>query len=215
MASRGVGYPRAVAPAHKLLGIATFAVYRTVRRIANKLFSVMMSGAFAEFGRRSSLGLPIRIEGAHRMAIGDDVGIQGGGWLHVLGDGDDVVLRIGDGCQIGANSTVSAVRDVRLGERVLTARHIYISDHSHRFTDPTVAIMDQGVDNIEPVEIGDGVWLGEGVVVCPGVRIGAGAVIGANSVVKTDIPAGAVAVGAPARVVRIRLGFADQAVPAA
>ena len=62
--------------------------------------------------------------------------------------------------------------------------------------------MDQGVDKIAPIVIGDGAWLGENVVVCPGVHIGRGAVVGANSVVVRDVPARAVAVGAPAVVVR-------------
>ena len=53
-----------------------------------------------------------------------------------------------------------------------------------------------------PITIGDNVWLGGGVIVCPGVTIGADSVIGAGSVVTRDIPAGVVAVGSPARVVR-------------
>jgi maltose O-acetyltransferase len=53
-----------------------------------------------------------------------------------------------------------------------------------------------------PIAIGDNVWLGGGVVVCPGVTIGADTVVGAGSVVLEDIPAGVLAVGVPARVVR-------------
>ena len=54
----------------------------------------------------------------------------------------------------------------------------------------------------EPIVIGDNVWLGGGVIVCPGVTIGANTVVGAGSVVVRDLPAGVVAVGSPARVVR-------------
>lgn len=53
-----------------------------------------------------------------------------------------------------------------------------------------------------PIVIEDNVWLGGGVVVCPGVRIGADTVVGAGAVVTRDLPAGVVAVGNPARVVR-------------
>ncbi|MGY1779739.1 sugar O-acetyltransferase [Geodermatophilus sp. SYSU D01036] len=54
----------------------------------------------------------------------------------------------------------------------------------------------------EPITVGDNVWLGGGVVVLPGVTIGADTVVGAGSVVTRDLPAGVVAVGNPARVVR-------------
>ncbi len=54
----------------------------------------------------------------------------------------------------------------------------------------------------EPIAIGDNVWLGGGVIVCPGVSIGADTVVGAGAVVTRDLPAGVLAVGTPARVVR-------------
>jgi maltose O-acetyltransferase len=46
------------------------------------------------------------------------------------------------------------------------------------------------------------VWLGGGVIVCPGVSIGDDTVVGAGSVVTRDLPAGVLAVGNPARVIR-------------
>ena len=96
---------------------------------------------------------------------------------------------------------------------MLLARGVYISDHSHRYDDTSRPILEQGIERIEPVEIGDGAWLGENVVICPGVRVGRGAVVGANAVVTEDVPDFSLAVGAPARVVR-RFGTAPVAVEA-
>jgi maltose O-acetyltransferase len=58
------------------------------------------------------------------------------------------------------------------------------------------------------------VWLGGGVAVCPGVTIGADTVVGAGAVVTRDLPAGVVAVGNPARVVRSVADPAPGAAPA-
>lgn len=53
-----------------------------------------------------------------------------------------------------------------------------------------------------PIRIGDNVWIGGGAIVLPGVTVGENTVIGAGAVVTRDLPANAVAVGNPARVVR-------------
>ncbi len=58
-------------------------------------------------------------------------------------------------------------------------------------------------ESAQPITIGDNVWLGGGVIVLPGVTIGADTVVGAGSVVTKDLPAGVLAVGNPARVVRM------------
>lgn len=55
-----------------------------------------------------------------------------------------------------------------------------------------------------PVVIGNGVWVGDSVVILPGVTIGDGAVVGAGSIVTKSIPAYAIAVGNPAKVIKYR-----------
>ena len=111
-------------------------------------------------------------------------------------------LEIGSGTSMAGACVISVVCSIVIEEDVLMARNVYISDHIHRYSDRNRPIVLQGVDKIRPVRIRRGAWLGQNVVVCPGVTIGENAVIGANSVVNSDIPAFAVAVGAPARVVK-------------
>mgnify|MGYP000091352893 CR=1 FL=1 len=72
------------------------------------------------------------------------------------------------------------------------------------FENPEKLIRRQGALPVNPVEIGDDVWIGTRVIVLPGVKLGAGCVIGAGSVVTRDIPPLAVAAGNPARVIRQR-----------
>jgi hypothetical protein len=56
--------------------------------------------------------------------------------------------------------------------------------------------------SIQPVEIGNDVWLPWHVFVLPGAKIGSGATVGAFSLVAGEVPANSLAVGVPARVVK-------------
>ncbi|MGP3973901.1 sugar O-acetyltransferase [Streptomyces sp. 8N114] len=84
-------------------------------------------------------------------------------------------------------------RDVQIGPNVQLLTPTHEMDAERRR-----AGWEKGV----PITIGDNVWLGGGVIVCPGVTIGPDTVVGAGTVVTKDLPAGVLAVGNPARVVR-------------
>jgi acetyltransferase-like isoleucine patch superfamily enzyme len=184
-------------------GSLALKTYRLGARLRDKTFSVAVSGAFAEFGRRSVIQLPARLTGERRIAIGSDVFVGSGSWLQVIdASSNELALVIGDGTSIAGGCVLSAARSVRLGKRVLVARNVYIADHMHSYADRGRAVLDQGITRIGAVEIGDGAWLGQNVVIGPGVRVGRGAVVGANSVVLSDVPDLGVAVGAPARIVK-------------
>lgn len=189
----------------RVLGRCCLSAYRSLARLGCKCFSLLISGAFARFGSRTVVMYPLRVSGESRIEIGDDVFIGPGSWLQALPDGENksVAVFICSGTSIAGGCVISAVRQVRLEDGVLLARNVYISDHIHKYTDTDTAIKDQGLDKIAAVVIGSGAWLGQNVVVCPGVVIGKGAVIGANSVVTQSVPDFCIAVGAPARVVKM------------
>ena len=190
--------------ARRLLGAAALRLYRWMKRGRDKTFSVAWAGAFAGFGRNSVIQLPVRIRGERRIVVGSGVFIGAGSWLQIEGDVEgDVALVIGDGSSIVGDCTISASSLVSVGRRVLIARNVYIADHMHAFDHPDRPVLEQGIEREAAVEIGDGSWLGQNVVIGPGVRVGRGAIVGANSVVLSDVPDRAVAVGAPARVVRL------------
>jgi acetyltransferase-like isoleucine patch superfamily enzyme len=187
----------------RLLGGAAVGFYQLFARSRDKAFSFMWAGAFASYGRRSVIQLPVRLRGVARIAVGNEVFIGSGSWLNVEGEADgDVALSIGSGTSMVGGSVISAARPVRIGRRVLMARNVYISDHMHAFEDLSKAVLEQGIARTAPVEIGDGAWLGQNVVVGPGVRVGRGAVVGANSVVLADVADYTVVAGAPARLIR-------------
>ena len=130
-----------------------------------------------------------------------------GRWVHF---GVDCALRchegtltLGDKSVLARDISINCYLDVEVGDSVLIADSVYISDFDHKFADLDVPIKDQGIAKSR-VRIGRDVWIGTKVTVSSGVTIGEGAVIGANAVVTRDIPAYSVAVGVPARVVKDR-----------
>lgn len=112
-------------------------------------------------------------------------------------------LRIGDRTTINRGSVLNCEGRISIGADVLIGPNVTLYSQNHRYDRTDVPINQQGYER-KPVRIGDGAWLAAGVTVLPGVTIGEGAVIGAASVVTRDVPAGALAVGSPAVVRRMR-----------
>jgi acetyltransferase-like isoleucine patch superfamily enzyme len=112
-------------------------------------------------------------------------------------------IIIGDGTVILPYVHIGAARFISIGDNVLMASRVFITDHDHSYDNSEIHVGLQPL-TVSPVTIGDFVWLGENVVVCKGVTIGRNAIVGANSVVTTNIPPFATAVGAPARSIKIR-----------
>jgi acetyltransferase-like isoleucine patch superfamily enzyme len=181
--------------------IKAIDVYTLLRNSRNRVFSLAVARSFDSFGKGSHLALPIQVEGAERIAIGSEVFIGPGSWL-VAGE-PEARLEIGDGTAVSGYCVLSAVVHVRVGRNVLFGRNVHVADHRHGVQLPCVPVRQQPLEDRRPVSIEDGSWLGQNVVVLPGVTVGAGAVVGANSVLREDIPPHAVAVGAPARVIRM------------
>jgi len=153
---------------------------------------------------------PFAIRGMRWIRIG--AGFTTGPGLRLealpLNPADGPVLVIGNGVQLNDQVHIAAVRSVTLGNRVLIASKVFISDHNHGNYkgaaphDSPLTPPAQRTLHAAPVIIEDDVWIGEFVAVLPGVRIGRGAIIGAMSTVTRNVPAYTIAVGSPARVIR-------------
>jgi acetyltransferase-like isoleucine patch superfamily enzyme len=121
----------------------------------------------------------------------------------------DLSLTVSGRLQVGARFYANrwfnlvAHADVLLGDDVLVGERVSIHDEDHTF-EPVGA--SRASFTTAPIVIGDRVFLGAGTVVLKGVTIGADTVVGAGSVVSRDLPAGVLAAGAPARVVRSLAG---------
>ena len=118
-------------------------------------------------------------------------------------------LFFGHDVQLNDYVHIVSMENITIGDNVLIASHVFISDNSHgsykgddKDSSPDIPPTERKYSTA-PVKIGDNCWIGEGVIIMPGVEIGYGCIIGAHSVVNSNIPDRTIAVGAPARVVKI------------
>lgn len=152
----------------------------------------------AQLGDRCDLGpgVRLRIGATASVVVGDRCVIDEGTVIECRGR-----LSVGERTVVGHHCTFAVAEEVSIGSDCLIAELVSIRDHDHAFEQTDIPVLDQG-QRVAPVRIGRNVWLGAKVTVTRGVTIGDDTVVGANSVVTRDLPAGVVAVGAPARVVR-------------
>ena len=108
-------------------------------------------------------------------------------------------VSIGDGTFLNYDCVMLDIAPIALGSTCWLATQVQLLAATHPI-DPIPRR--DGWEYGAPITIADNVWLGGGVIVCPGVSIGEHTVVGAGGVVTRDLPAGVVAYGNPARVVR-------------
>ena len=108
-------------------------------------------------------------------------------------------LRIGARTFANYGLVALDVADITIGDDVQIGTNVQLITPTHP-VDPS--LRRQKWEAAKPIAIGDNVWLGSGAIVLPGVTIGENTVVGAGAVVTRDLPAGVVAVGNPARVIR-------------
>ncbi|AKO21680.1 sugar O-acetyltransferase [Xanthomonas oryzae] len=106
-------------------------------------------------------------------------------------------IRLGAGVFLNFNCVILDICEVHIGDgtQVGPAVQFYATDHPR-----DAAGRARGVDFGRPIRVGRNGWIGGGAIILPGVTIGDDALFGAGAVATRDVPAGATAVGNPARV---------------
>ena len=108
-------------------------------------------------------------------------------------------IRVGKRFFANFGLTVLDEAPVTIGDDCFIGPHVQIYTACHS-TNPAERATRQ--EWAEAVTIGNNVWIGGNVTILPGVTIGDNCTIGAGAVVTHDIPAGSIAAGNPARVIR-------------
>lgn len=193
---------------------------QTIRRVVDLYSSYGMGGLarlsldilwtkFSLTGARI-LRRPFYLRGKRWITVGK--GFTAGPGLRIealpIGLSSAAIIVIGEGVQVNDYVHIAGVRSLTIGNRVLIASKVFISDHGHgcyktgnEGDSPLVPPSARQI-SCAPVVIEDDVWIGEFVSVLPGVTIGKGSVIGTMSTVTRNIPPFCIAVGSPARVIK-------------
>ena len=114
-------------------------------------------------------------------------------------------IALGHQVQVGARCSLWAGRTsswIRVGDRTTFGPDCFLTAADYGLA-PDIRITDQTMTERD-IMIGADCWIGTKAVITAGVTLGDGCAIGAGSVVTRDVPAGAIAAGVPARVIRMR-----------
>jgi acetyltransferase-like isoleucine patch superfamily enzyme len=142
-----------------------------------------------------------------QIEIGKEGKLRLGRWSW-LGHGCKIRVHEGE-VSIGAKSvlgqecTISAFQHVSIGRECIVADRVMLIDFDHGVVEVERPIRLQGIYKRD-VNVGHNCWIGYGVCILRGARVGDNCVLGTSAVVTKDVPANAVAVGVPARVIRMR-----------
>jgi phosphonate metabolism protein (transferase hexapeptide repeat family) len=111
-----------------------------------------------------------------------------------------------------AYATIGKFANIAAHVRIYASRHPMQLASLHHFTYRSSWYFDDLEDNPDffawragmGIAIGHDTWLGHGSVIMPGVSVGNGSIIGSNAVVTRDVPPFSIAVGVPAKVIKLR-----------
>ena len=187
------------------------------------LRALLYPSLFKSCGRRPALGRGVVLRVPNQIALGNGVVVDDYATLDVRGSdasveimdrvsigrfstvaakGGHVILR--SGCNVGSYCRIATNSRVDIGESVLLGAYCYVGPGNHQTTEEGGSLISAPMEIRGGVSIGEHSWLGTRVTVLDGVRIGKHAIIGAHALVTQDVPDWGVAVGTPARVVKIR-----------
>ncbi|MGX9844157.1 DapH/DapD/GlmU-related protein [Streptococcus iniae] len=167
-------------------------------------YSFMLTKIF--FKKARLIRRPFYLRGAKSFSYDSGLTLGHACRIDLKGDSKKRLI-IGKDCEIGDYVHLVAHENVTIGDNVLIASKVFISDTSHGNYSSTSQDSPMTKPNSrelfsKPVLIESNVWIGENVVILPGVEIGKGAIIGANSTVSKSIPANSIAIGSPAKVIK-------------
>lgn len=190
-------------------------------RKRNWLYTLWIQNFLGEVGEKSSFRYPLRLQGggSRRIRIGARTGFGAycvlGSWeryacLNCNGSKETQMFEpeiiIGNDCSFGEFCHITAINKITIGNGLLTGRFVYIGDNAHgglSCDEAEIPPIRRHLKSKGKILIGKNVWIGDKASILGGVTIGDNVIIGAGSIVTHDIPSNTMAMGIPAKVMKI------------
>lgn len=171
-----------------------------------KIYTFLLRSSAGSLGKNTLICPPFQSFNIKQMHVGNNTFISEYCWIQCMdayaGETFSSRLDIGNNVHIGRFAHIIACGNIKIGNDVIIAERVYISDNLHGFEDVNIPIMAQPLKQPGPVIIEDGVWIGNGACILPNVIIGKHSIVGSNAVVTKDISPYSVVAGVPAKVIK-------------
>lgn len=191
--------------------IYPYSLSEKLRRYRDSLYTLWIRNFIGSVGDTSRIYYPCKLwgGGSRAISIGEDTVIQGncvlGCWIRYGDDAFTPSMTIGNSCNIGEHTHISAINRISIGDGLLTGRYVYIGDNSHggfSVEEAEIPPIKRKLQSKGEIVIGNNVWIGDKVTILGGVHIGDNVIIGANSVVTKDVPSNTIVAGIPAKIIK-------------
>ncbi len=201
-----VPVPRIIMPALRIVYDLHFLAFRIARKLIGMCYSEpLFRSRCTSVGKGLYLHKLPAISAGMEVRFGDDVRISGALRITAGRVFDRPRLVVGNKVYLAHQVTFDVAREITIEDGAWLAAGTSVSDNDgHPLDlDSRLAGLPPRPEEVKPVRICRNAWIGRGCRIMKGVTIGEGAVVGAGSVVLSDVPPFALALGYPARVIRV------------
>lgn len=127
-----------------------------------------------------------------------------GSFIEIVGNNCQITIGknsiIGNGCYLSAKDENT---HLIIGDECMLSRNakLMTSDGHPIYQNGNI------INKAKNITIGDKVWIADDVTILKGVEVGANSVIGIGSILTKTIPAGSIAVGNPAKIIKENISW--------